>query len=64
MLRWSKNIDLGDATVARIREQDDEFCRVLRVAIERGKEFCSVGVRTEPCTDRPIMNYQRPDSYY
>jgi len=64
MLRWKKSIDMGDATAARIREQDDDFCRVLRAAIERGKEFCSEGVRTEPCTDYPIMNYHRPNGDY
>src|SRR6266567_3202008 len=33
---------------ARLREQDDEFCRRLRIAVEMGKEFCPTTVSTEP----------------
>jgi hypothetical protein len=46
---------------ARLREQDDEFCRRLRIAVEMGTEFCPTTVSTEPCTNRPILNYMRPD---
>ena len=46
--------------IARLREQDDEFCRRLRTAIEMGNEFCPTGVSTKPCTSRPILNYARP----
>ena len=47
--------------IARLRKQDDEFCRRLRIAIERGSEFCPTTVNTTPCTSRPILNYTRPD---
>jgi hypothetical protein len=46
---------------ARLREQDDEFCRRLRIAVEMGQEFCPTTVSTEPCTNRPMLNYMRPD---
>jgi hypothetical protein len=26
--------------MARLRDQDDEFCRRLRIAVEMGMEFC------------------------
>ena len=45
----------------RLRELDDEFCRRLRAAIEKGSEFCPITVNTEPCTKRPVLNYTRPD---
>jgi hypothetical protein len=51
----------GSDIIAHLREQDDEFCRRLRAAIERGSESCPTGVITEPCTKRPIYNYTRPD---
>ena len=44
-----------------LQEQDKEFCRRLRIAIETGREFCPTTVFTEPCTSRPILNYMRPD---
>jgi hypothetical protein len=47
--------------IASLREQDDEFCRRLRIAIEMGSEFCPTTVSTKPCTSRPILNYTRPD---
>jgi hypothetical protein len=47
--------------IASLREQDDAFCRRLRIAIERGSEFCPTTVNTKPCTSRPILNYTRPD---
>jgi hypothetical protein len=47
--------------IARLREQDDEFCRRLRIAIEAGSEFCPTNVSTKPCTSRPILNYTRPN---
>ena len=46
--------------IARLREQDDEFCRRLRIAIEKGSEFCPTIVNTKPGTSRPIFNYKRP----
>jgi len=47
--------------IARVREQDDEFCRRLRIAVEMGREFCPTSVSTKPCTNRPLLNYTRPD---
>src|SRR5262245_14739822 len=47
--------------VARLRNQDDEFCRRLRMAVEMGMESCPTAVSTEPCTKRPISNYTRPN---
>jgi hypothetical protein len=45
----------------RLRQQDDQFCQMLRAAIEEGRECCSTGVNTEPGTQRPVLNYARPD---
>src|SRR4029434_4700124 len=42
--------------IASLREQDDEFCRRLRIALEMGSEFCPTTVSTKPCTSRPILN--------
>src|SRR6476619_989461 len=37
MLRWTKGIfDTEEITVVRMREQDEEFCKILRVTIEKG----------------------------
>jgi hypothetical protein len=33
--------------IASLREQDDEFCRRLRIAIEMGSEFCPTTVSTK-----------------
>jgi hypothetical protein len=46
---------------SHLRAQDDEFCRTLRAAIEMGTEFCPTTVCTEPGTQRPVLNYTRPD---
>jgi hypothetical protein len=51
----------GAEALARLREQDDRFCQVLRAAIQNGSENCPTGVSTTPCTQRPILNYTRPD---
>jgi hypothetical protein len=51
----------GVEATYRLRELDDEFCRRLRAAIEKGIEFCPTTVSTEPCTKRPVLNYTRPD---
>jgi len=50
----------GDAN-GHLRAQDDEFCRRLRAAIEMGTEFCPTTLCTEPATQRPVLNYTRPD---
>jgi hypothetical protein len=47
--------------LARLQKQDEEFCRRLRAAIETGRECCPTAVFTEPCTNRPVSNYMRPD---
>jgi hypothetical protein len=47
--------------ILRIRAQDDDFCAMLRAAIEAGKESCPIGVITEPGTKSPIWNYRRPE---
>ena len=52
----------ADEAILRSRKQDEEFCRVLRAAIERGRESCPVGVSTEPGTKKP--RNMPPDSYY
>ena len=46
----------GVEATARLRKQDDEFCRRRRIAIERGSEFCPTTVSKEPGTNRPILN--------
>jgi hypothetical protein len=51
--------------MARVRAQDDEFCRVLRIAIETGRERCPIGVSTEPGTQNPMfVKNKSPESYY
>ena len=51
--------------VARLRAQDEDFCRILRLAIESGRESCPIGVSTEPGTQNPrVVNYKSPESYY
>ena len=47
--------------VERLRKQDEEFCRRLRIAVEMGDEFCPTTVITTPCTSRPVLNYMRTD---
>jgi len=64
MLRWNSAVVEVEEDRLSAREHDDEFCRVLRAAIERGQESCPIGVSKEPGTKKPIMNYQRPDSYH
>src|SRR4029077_8096124 len=40
----------GSAEAIALREQDDAFCRRLRIAIERGSEFCPTAVNAKPCS--------------
>jgi hypothetical protein len=63
MLKWNAVSFEADnlESMVRLREQDDEFCRTLRAAVESGSEFCPTTVSTQPCTRRPILNYVRPD---
>jgi hypothetical protein len=57
--------DGPDEAILRTRKQDEEFCRLLRVAIEKGRESCPIGVSTEPGTKKPmVMRNIPPDSYY
>ena len=67
--RWGgimskRNLVIEEGSVealARLQKQDEEFCRRLRAAIETGRECCPTTVFTEPCTNRPVSNYMRPD---
>jgi hypothetical protein len=55
MLRRRAVFDEGSAeATASLREQDDEFCKMLRAAIEGGRESCPVGVSTRPGTKKPV----------
>ena len=57
-------LDGADEAALRVR-QDEEFCRILRTAVEQGHEFCPIGVSTEPGTKKPmVMAHKPPDSYY
>ena len=59
-----RNLVIEEGSVealARLQKQDEEFCRRLRAAIEPGRECCPTTVFTEPCTNRPVSNYMRPD---
>ena len=57
-------LDGADEATLRVR-QDEEFCRILRAAIKQGREFCPIGVSTEPGTKKPtVMKHKPPDSYY
>jgi hypothetical protein len=40
--KWNKSVleEGGPEAVASFREQDDEFCRMLRAAVERSYEYC------------------------
>jgi hypothetical protein len=62
MLRWNGvALDEADEDILCARKQDDEFCKMLRAAIEQGRESCPVGVSTEPGTKKPVLNYQGPE---
>ncbi len=57
MLKWNcAALDESDEAICT-RKQDDEFCRVLRSAIEKGSESCPLGVSTEPGTKNPVVGY-------
>jgi hypothetical protein len=47
---WFEDIDCR-----ALRNQDDEFCRRMLIAIESGLETCPIGVSTEPGTTKPVM---------
>jgi hypothetical protein len=40
-------LDGADEATLRV-QQDEEFCRILRAAIEQGHESCPIGMSTEP----------------
>ena len=65
MLKWNgMALDGADEATLRVR-QDEEFCRILRAAVEKGREFCPIGVSTEPSTKKPmVMKHKPADSYY
>jgi hypothetical protein len=46
---------------ARRQQQDEAFQRAMLAAVHAGKESCPVGVSTIPGTQKPMLNYQRPD---
>jgi hypothetical protein len=48
---WFGDID----SYRTFRDQDDEFCRRMLIAIESGLETCPVGISTEPGTTKPVM---------
>jgi hypothetical protein len=59
-----RNLVIEEGSVeamARLQKQDEEFCRRLRAAIETGRECCPTTIFTEPCKNRPVSNYMRPD---
>jgi len=64
MLRWNSAVVEVEEERLSGREQDDEFCRKLRAAIEQGQESCPIGASREPGTKKPVFNYGRPDSYH
>jgi hypothetical protein len=53
--------DKDPELLARLREQDEKFCKTLQAAINKGREFCPAVVITAPGTQRPIIGYARPD---
>jgi hypothetical protein len=53
MVRWKSAAVEAEEAMLFGREQDDEFCRVLRIAIEKGEETCPIGVITRPSTKNP-----------
>jgi len=60
MLKWNGlALDGTDEAILRVREQDEEFCRILRAAIEQGQEFCPIGLSTEPGTKKPMARRRR-----
>ena len=63
MSKRSKHVaeEGGLDAMARLRDQDDKFCRMVRAAVEMGRESCPIRVSTAPCTKRPVSNYTRPD---
>jgi hypothetical protein len=58
MLKWNgAALDETDEAILCTRKQDDEFCKMLRIAIEKGAESCPIGVSTEPGTKKPVVGY-------
>ena len=63
MSKWNAQ-HANDDTMLR-QQQDTEFCRILRAAIEKGYKSCPIGVITEPSTKKPtVMIRKCLDSYY
>jgi hypothetical protein len=42
-------------TQAERAEMDENFCRAMGAAIDAGLERATVGVKTAPCTRRPVV---------
>jgi hypothetical protein len=56
--------DFDGADEARSRRQDEEFCRILRAAIERGHESCPIGIKTDaPVNTAPVKKYDDHKAY-
>jgi len=49
---WPGDIDVSPA---HLFNQDAEFCRRMKAAIERGLETCPIGVSTKPGTTNPVV---------
>jgi hypothetical protein len=64
MLKWT-GTGLNEANEAALRVRQDEEFRILQAAVEQGREFCPIGVSTEPGTKKSmVMKHKRPESYY
>ena len=46
------------AILAKLQQQDAEFCQRLMCAIEHGRESCPTSVNKRPGTKRPILGYR------
>jgi len=42
-------------SLVHLLNQDAEFCRRMRIAIETGRETCPIGVSTAPGTTNPVI---------
>jgi hypothetical protein len=64
MLKWNEKVSNKseeERLVCTLQQQDEDFCQALRAALYAGKESCPIGVRREPSTKKPILNYQPSD---
>jgi hypothetical protein len=61
MFKWSDFELHNEDRVERNRRQDEDFRRARLAPVHAGKESCPVGVSTIPGTQKPMLNYQRPE---